>query len=289
MSNNAKTTKRAGEVIGCVIVISPILIQSCACSSASKGEQLQHTSAAHGVASLTAYDETIPGTTISFRMVPILTRSVDDHPFWIASTEVTWDQYDLFVYGQDAAQSSTGAKADAITRPSKPYLPPDRGFGHAGYPAISMSHRAAEAFCAWLSARTGKDYRLPTESQWQRACETGARSSQALIDRAWFSGNSKDTTHAVATKAADANGVFDMLGNVLEWCDAADGAHVARGGSFRDDEPDVTCASRVVESPSWNASDPQLPKSQWWLADCPFVGFRMVCIPHENAKEGETR
>jgi formylglycine-generating enzyme required for sulfatase activity len=240
---------------------------------------------------LTAYEETIPETTVSFRMIPIsaLAGASDERSFWIAATEVTWDQYDLFVYGQDAAQSSITEKADAITRPSKPYLPPDRGFGHAGFPAISMSHHAAQEFCKWLSAKTGKDYRVPTEAQWQRACDTGSDSSPSLAERAWFAANAKDKTHAVATKAADANGVVDMLGNAAEWCTAADGAHVARGGSFRDDAADVSCAARVLESPNWNASDPQLPKSQWWLADCPFVGFRMVCIPREHGKEGDVR
>lgn len=261
-----------------------VLLQSCARSNAQSSDLPRNGAAARALPLLTAYDETIPGTTISFRMIPIPAPggASDDHPFWIAATEVTWDQYDLFVYGQDAAQSIVTERADAITRPSKPYLPPDRGFGHAGYPAISMSHHAAEQFCTWLSAKTGKDYRLPTEAQWQGACDAGSKSSQPLIDRAWLSANSKDKTHAVATKAADANGVFDMLGNAAEWCTAADGTHVARGGSYRDEVAEVDCAVRVLESASWNASDPQLPKSQWWLADCPFIGFRVVCIPQER-------
>ena len=62
---------------------------------------------------------------------------------------------------------------DAISRPSKPYLPPDRGFGHDGYAAISLSHKNATEFCVWLSARTGRKYRLPTVVEWAHAAMAG--------------------------------------------------------------------------------------------------------------------
>jgi hypothetical protein len=52
---------------------------------------------------------------------------------------------------------------------------------------------------------------------------------------------------------------------------------VLRGGSFLDPAGEVGCAPRKFPSPAWNASDPQFPKSRWWLADAPFAGFRVVC------------
>jgi hypothetical protein len=74
-----------------------------------------------------------------------------------------------------------------------------------------------------------------------------------------------------------------MFGNVAEWCADADGRPVAHGGSFADDIEEMTPAKyeHLLEGQrqtrEWNASDPSLPKSKWWLRDAPFVGFRVVC------------
>jgi formylglycine-generating enzyme required for sulfatase activity len=208
----------------------------------------------------------------------------------MAATEVTWDQYDLFVYGIDAAELGA-AGADAIARPSKPYLPPDRGFGHAEYPAMSMSFHAAREFCRWLSLKTGKAYRLPTEYEWQCACHALSLilySTRAAEDWAWYAGNAGGTTHPVGRKEANDYGLHDMYGNVAEWCVAEDGSGVVRGGSYLDDWMEIGCDARTVPSPSWNASDPQLPKSTWWLADCAFVGFRVVCEDGSGGTEGRS-
>jgi formylglycine-generating enzyme required for sulfatase activity len=221
------------------------------------------------------YLETIPGTMVQFRMIPLPGHSPS---LCMAATEVTWDQYDLFMYRTDL--DAAGAAADdAVTRPSKPYLPPDRGYGHAGYPAISMSYHGAEQFCHWLSRMTGKRYRLPTEEEWSDACAKG--SGNELVHpsgtREWHASNSGGTTHPVGTTAADGLGMHDMAGNVAEWCTGADGKPIVLGGSFRDSVEEVGCGARRLPSSSWNASDPQIPRSQWWLADGPFVGFRVVC------------
>ncbi len=68
-----------------------------------------------------------------------------------------------------------------------------------------------------------------------------------------------------------------MLGNVQEWCIGADGKPVTKGGSYRDPAERLTTTHRAPLSSAWNASDPQMPKSKWWLSDGPFVGFRVVC------------
>ncbi|MBY0307556.1 MAG: hypothetical protein K2Q09_02335, partial [Phycisphaerales bacterium] len=64
-------------------------------------------------------------------------------PFFISRTEVPWEAFDVFIYRLDEQRAKAPKGADAVTRPSKPYLPPDRGFGHEGFPAISMSHKNA--------------------------------------------------------------------------------------------------------------------------------------------------
>ncbi|MGQ0628032.1 MAG: formylglycine-generating enzyme family protein, partial [Phycisphaerales bacterium] len=169
---------------------------------------------------------------------------------------------------------------DAVTRPSKPYLPPDRGFGHEGYAAITMSYKNAAEFCVWLSAHSGRKYRLPTEQEWEHAAGGGSAQGTPAGDVlavAWVAENSDGSPHPVAMKPANGFGLFDMLGNVAEWCSTPDSKGALRGGSYRDAAAAVSPALRAPASRDWNASDPQIPKSAWWLADGPFVGFRVVC------------
>jgi formylglycine-generating enzyme required for sulfatase activity len=187
--------------------------------------------------------ETIPGTLVKFEMVSIpgATVAVADPakpgaqrqetvaPFAIGKTEVTWDEYDVFVFQLDLPEEKRTppppkGHPDAASRPSRPYGAPDRGFGHQGYPVISVTFHAAEQYCRWLSAKTGKKYRLPTEAEWEYACRAGAGSSSAstartgLEQHAWFWDNADDTTHPVGKKGPNAWGLHDMLGNAAEWC-----------------------------------------------------------------------
>ncbi len=240
------------------------------------------------------FREELAGTTATLEMVPIPAgafrsgeTTIEIPAMWMSKTEITWDLFDVFVYRLDATDNGTPAGVDAVTRPSKPYLPPDRGFGHEGFPAISMSHKGAAEFCVWLSAKTGRTYRLPTEAEWEYAARAGAAEPVSLDEIAWYSGNAKDTTHRVGGKAANAWGLHDMLGNAAEWCDGADGKPVTRGGSYRDGKAVVAFGARVPQDSSWNMSDPQVPKSGWWLADCSFVGFRVVCEGPPPAREGK--
>jgi formylglycine-generating enzyme required for sulfatase activity len=225
-------------------------------------------------ASATIYRESIAGTLVSFEMV----RVPGDPPLSIGRTEVTWDLYDVFALGLDKPR--TGGSADAVARPSNPYGAPDYGWGHQGYPVISVTRQAAEAFCAWLSHKTGKAYRLPTDREWMRMAALAAGAETLPRDRAdalaWHRSNAEGTTHAVAARKPDALGLFDLFGNAAEWVVTDDGPYVARGGSFRDPADGVGPRARAVQDESWNERDPQLPKSQWWLSDAPFVGFRVV-------------
>ncbi len=222
------------------------------------------------------YRESIEGTLVSFELVRV--DGGPTGPFYIGRTEVTWDLYDVFALGLDRRTATTDV--DAIARPSQPYGAPDQGWGHEGYPAIGVTHAAAEAFCQWLSTKTGKRYRLPTDTEWAHvaALASGrAPLTQASADRlAWHRGNAGERTHPVGTKAPDALGLFDLFGNAAEWVASTDGGAAVRGGSYRDGHAAIGPAARSVQDPSWNERDPQLPKSRWWLSDGPFVGFRVV-------------
>jgi len=235
-----------------------------------------------------AYRESIPGTLVAFEMMPvpggtvtIAGKPVAVEPFDIGRTEVTWDMYDVFALGLDVPKGQGGV--DATARPSQPYGAPDYGWGHTGFAAISIAHPAAEAFCAWLSAKTGKTYRLPTEAEWTHAAILAAGSASLSLDRrdalAWHRDNSSGKANPVGKKQPDALGLFDLFGNAAEWVTTDDGASATRGGSFRDPPERVGPDARAVQNESWNERDPQLPKSRWWLSDGPFVGFRVVRKP----------
>jgi formylglycine-generating enzyme required for sulfatase activity len=193
---------------------------------------------------------------------------------WVLRTEVPWELYDVFVYRLDQPD---GDDADGVARPSKPYVPPDRGFGHDGYPAMGMTRQAAEKFCAWLSGSTGVAFRLPTAAEWEHLAQAGEASDGVPgPDAAWSDATAGFTTHPVGGRSPNGFGLHDMLGNVAEWVTSDARRPVAMGGSYRDPPEACLPGSSQQQERSWNASDPQIPKSAWWLADCSWVGFRFV-------------
>lgn len=233
---------------------------------------------------LVAYAQEIPVAAYKIDMLPI-PASADGSikPFYMSKTELGWEAFDVYIYklDEEAGKPPKGTGADAISRPSKPYLPPDRGFGHEGYAAISMSHKNATEFCKWLSVQTGKTYRLATEAEWEHAARAGetTAASTSIDELAWTEANSGDTPHPVGKKKPNAWGLFDMIGNVAEWVDGKDGKPVTKGGSYKDapGSEALTITGREPFNRDWNSSDPQVPKSKWWLSDGPFIGFRIVC------------
>jgi formylglycine-generating enzyme required for sulfatase activity len=231
-----------------------------------------------------AFTITVPGTTAKLEFVPIPRDPADpaSKPFFLARTETTWDMYDAFVFAMERPETEKDPP-DAFARPSKPYILMDRGFGHAGYPVISVSYKGASEFCKWLAHKTGKPFRLPTESEWERAAQAGASATVPLADVAWFKDNSeldmRVTTHPIATRQPDALGLYDVLGNAAEWTTSSTGKGVARGGSFREPADLVTPTATRADDKSLNRTDPQIPKSVWWLADGGFIGFRVLCEP----------
>ena len=118
-----------------------------------------------------------------------------------------------------------------------------------------------------LVNNAGGQYMTPAEDISSKGFETVVRLN--LIGT-WL------MTHAVATKAPDGLGLFDLFGNAAEWVVTRDGQLATRGGSFRDGPEGIGPAARAVQDEYWNERDPQLPKSRWWLSDGPFVGFRLV-------------
>ena len=242
---------------------------------------------------LQSYVETLPKSAVKITMIPIPAgklnrggKSIDIKPFFVAETETTWEAFDTFLTSgppSKAYDQSTFA-ADVIARPSKSYILPDLGWGHAGYPAINVSATNVEMFCRWISKVTGKKYRLPTDTEWEYACLAGANENEAPKDSeleksAWYEANSKGMTHPVKKKAPNAWGLYDMYGNAGEWCLDEKAEFVLCGGTFKYPIALLVATTQKRWEPAWQETDPQMPKSRWWLSDGSFVGFRIVCEP----------
>jgi len=127
--------------------------------------------------------------------------------------------------------------------------------------------------------------RLPTVAEFRAICPDDMPGQPPLDQRAWHAGNSGGTTHKVASSKPDAQGFSDLQGNVSEWAIDANGKPVVWGGSFLDAAKDQGRDRVQQPSADWNASDPQMPPSRWWLADGSFIGFRVACepLPGDNA------
>lgn len=225
----------------------------------------------------------LQGTTLSIELVPV--EMPDGTTLLVGQREISWDHYDTFIYGLDQPDPASPDDADVVTRPTKPYINMDRGWGHTDFPAMGMSHLAAQEFCNWLSHKTGRAFRLPTEEEWQAIAEQSGTTADLVDVRCWHAGNTDEMTKASATKEPDDLGLYDLLGNVGEWCTTADGKPIVRGGSYLDDPVLLNAQARQRPHRSWNATDPQIPKSKWWLADCTWVGIRVVCETEEPATE----
>jgi formylglycine-generating enzyme required for sulfatase activity len=229
--------------------------------------------------------------------------------FWMASTETTWNLYQHFVDRdidgqslQKKDQALVDLDIDAISGATTPYVDMSFGMGTDDYPAIGMTQKAAVQFCKWLSALTGNFYRLPTEAEWEYACRAGSQTAYSHGDDAsdlelyaWFEENSNGKYHKVGQKKPNAWGLYDMHGNIAEW--TLDQYEIeaykklakvkwnkplktypkaVRGGSWIDSAEKLRSAARRGSDPQWKMRDPQIPKSEWWHTDAPFVGFRIV-------------
>ncbi len=248
---------------------------------------------------------------------------VEIAPFWMGKYEITWDVYSIWGEVLDIRlRKMTGTKssprdevADAVTRPTEPYTDMSFGMGMGRYPAICMTQHAARTYCRWLSAKTGRYYRLPTEAEWEYACRAGSTTAyhfgddvSKLDEFAWYDSNSDDGYSKVGLKRPNAWGLYDMHGNVSEWVldqytlgfyDACSEStiknpllvptklypRVVRGGGWDEDAPMLRSAARKSSNEDWKDLDPQIPKSIWYHTDALSVGFRVVRPLFEPSEE----
>lgn len=157
-------------------------------------------------------------------------------PFLMATTAVTQAQW-------SAVMGSSPSKFHGDNRPVE-----------------KVSWYDAVTFCEKLSAKEGKHYRLPTEAEWEYACRAGTQTAYGgtnnLNEIGWYQDNSDAQTHPVAQKKANAWGLYDMQGNVNQWC--SDGYGGPYGGDAVDPKGANDSKTRVVRGGAWKWNSDQL-------------------------------
>jgi formylglycine-generating enzyme required for sulfatase activity len=222
--------------------------------------------------------------------------------FCMGKTEVTVAQFKAFIdatnYQTDAEKGGSSAfftgnewKKKAEVNWRNDAMGNVRPLTDYNHPVIFVSWNDAVAYCRWLNGKTGKSYRLPTEAEWEYAAANGSAAKSTrwagtdtdsnLENFAWYVNNSQKATNAVAQKQPNQLGLFDMSGNVSEWCqdwygprtygssqsDNPSGPEsgtfrVIRGGSWGDSPIGLRAANRDNSPPQYNSN---------------LLGFRLIC------------
>lgn len=233
---------------------------------------------------------TYPGKDpIPFDMV-LVPGEAEIAPFYMAKHEVTWAMFYDWAYGSDIDANTYAALQKQNLRPSPLYEDCEQlKLGLNQRPALSMSRTTAEAFAKWVSEQTGRNYRVPTDAEWQHALKLGGGlpdNQDDLFKQAVLVNNAEvqfdppflELTGEVGSKAPNALGIYDMLGNAAEWVVDTAADRVVRGGHFKLEADELTAAWKDVEDQAvWNETYPQLPLSKFWYRDNYYQGIRLVC------------
>ncbi len=253
--------------------------------------------------------ETIPGTSASISMIAIpggtfQMGSSNDEPFhkadespkhqvevssfFMGEIEVTWNQFWAF-YSETMSEGRTPPAVvyannsrndiDAVSGPTPPFGLPDQGWGMGERPAITMTHYSAETFCQWLSLKTGKKYRLPTEAEWEYAARGGTSTpyffdgdpddysnkgfwngifgaDTTYINRyVVYANNSNNRSQEPSKVQANGYGLKNMLGNVMEYCSDwyAEDAYKSIPNGAKNPTGPESGSEKVVRGGSYNS------------------------------------
>lgn len=197
-------------------------------------------------------------------------------PFAIGKYEVTFEEYDRFAIAEGRS------------------LPSDQNWGRGQRPVINVSWEDANDYATWLSKKTGKHYRLPTESEWEYAARSGEKQQtwagtnheRDLGTYAVFAPNSGSQTKEVGKKAPNEFGLYDLSGNVFEWvedCEHLNYERAPHDGSAWLDVDKGDCKRRGLRGGSWDNDSMNLrASSRGWSntgSQSSHLGFRLIQDP----------
>lgn len=202
--------------------------------------------------------------------------------FWIGRYPVTVAQYSMFataVKQHEPAWLETDSPYNIYTGTNPLYKDLGNSITCDAYPITGISWIDATAFASWLSELSGHSFRLPTEAEWEYAARSGGKEEKyaggyEVTEVAWFAENSQNCAHPVGVKQPNGLGIFDMCGNVSEWCEdlyqkdaysqhrrhnplntKKGSCRVVRGGSWQYGARDVRCADRGLFVPDYRGCD----------------------------------
>ena len=194
-------------------------------------------------------------------------------PFYCGLFEVTQRQWEL-VTGSNPCSSTSCGKGNSYPVHYVSYNMIRGSSVGAGWPSSSAVD--SSSFLGKLRARTGLDFDLPTEAQWEYACRAGTTTTYSYGDSAngsymWYSSNSSSKSHEVGMKSPNPWGLYDMHGNVWEWCldwyassltggtdpkGSSSGSYrVERGGSWFNDASNCASSHRYIYGPSYESNN----------------------------------
>lgn len=195
-----------------------------------------------------------------------VTEVTISRPFWLGKTEVTQAQWRAVMHTNPAYFQGNDRPVERVS----------------WHEALEFCRRLTERERAAGRLPKGCAYTLPTEAQWEYACRAGTTGlhAGAVDDMAWYNKNSGSETHPVAQKQPNAWGLFDMHGNVWEWCLDRYGPYP--GGRVTDPTGPVTGLGRVYRGGRWGNSA-NFARSAYRLSDPPehrgvSLGFRVALV-----------
>jgi eukaryotic-like serine/threonine-protein kinase len=202
-------------------------------------------------------------------------------PFYMGAYLVTKGQFAAFVKdeGYQTEAEKAGQKSTWRIPDFDKYVQTDND------PVVYVSWNDAVKFCAWLSKKEKKTYELPTEAEWEYACRAGTTTAysfgadpNALGDYAWFDGNSEGHTHRVGAKNPNPWGLYDMHGNVCQWCGGRYDKN--QDGSIKDPKDTYSGESALLRGGSWYVNPARCRSAMRVFCGPSFrhfdIGFRVV-------------
>lgn len=211
--------------------------------------------------------------------------------YYIGRYEITVKQFKEFV--KETGYIPEAEKWEGEKHPIKDALGDN-------YPVANVSWDDAKAFCDWMSSKTGCLFRLPTEAEWEYAAIGGNKSkgynysgSNNISDVAWYKDNSDGHAHLVGTKAPNELGIYDMSGNVKEWCNSWYGGWQSYSDSRinfwgpANGTEKIARGTKYDDETKYNIIADEYFRQKDKTFFLPTLGFRIACkLPNPDAKEG---